>query len=348
MKNVTNQRHRYYIHGSADITIRGLKVPHDSYLYSDIVLFTAADKSAHATLMHDTNLSLNGTWTIDTTNTTAVSEVTGLAGVVSGTSVILSWVDPTNADLKEISITHNQTGGDTPVVVAKGVQTKTFTGLTAGTAYIFTVKTTSTKPVLSTGATVTKTPSDAVAPVDCTKFNVQRSVVLGTKVFFTWTDSVAADLDHVEITHNQTGGGTASSVAAGAQAYTKTGLTAGTTYIFTLKAVDAAGNKSAGITVEVTPFADVTAPANVTSLAASNGVLSSALTWVDPVNEDLDHLEVTWDNGGSAIQKVACSALGYAATALTADTLYTFTVKSVDKAGNKSAGATITATPTAA
>ena len=320
-------------------------VPHGGYLYSDVALFTAADKSAHATLMHDTNLSLNGSWTIDSTNTAADAEVTSLAGVVTGTSVRLTWVDPTNADFDHISITHNQTGGNTPVLVAKGLQTSLFTGLTAGTAYIFTVKTVSTKPVSSTGVTVTKTPADVVAPADCTFPNASRTLGVIT---LSWIDSVAVDLDHVEITHDQAGGSTPIVVAAGVQTKALPKLPQGVTYTYTIKAVDAAGNKSAGVHLIASPYGDVTAPANPTGSAGTNGSLRSVLTWVDPVAADFDHIEITHDQtGGTTPVIVAAGVQTATITGLPASTLCTFTLKSVDVNGNKSAGATTTATPTA-
>jgi uncharacterized protein YjdB len=73
-----------------------------------------------------------------------------------------------------------------------------------------------------------------------------------TQVTLTWIDPADADLDQIEITWTP-GGTTPVNVAKGAQTYTITGLTNGTAYTFTVKAVDTAANKNSGATATVTP-----------------------------------------------------------------------------------------------
>ncbi len=124
------QKYRYHIEGAAAVVIRGITIRPTEFFYSNVPLFTAADFSANPTLRMDTDSNLDGTWVSDTSDDEAPAEVTSLAGTVDPTKVVLTWVDPTIADFDHVSITHNQTGGDTPVLVAKGVQTAVFTGLT--------------------------------------------------------------------------------------------------------------------------------------------------------------------------------------------------------------------------
>jgi len=90
----------------------------------------------------------------------------------------------------------------------------------------------------TTGTTSTDTTAPAnVAGITATPGNGQAVL--------TWTDPADGDFDHVEITWSP--GGTAIiSVAKGSQTYTVTRLTNGTAYTFTIKAVDASGNKSSG------------------------------------------------------------------------------------------------------
>jgi chitodextrinase len=66
------------------------------------------------------------------------------------------------------------------------------------------------------------------------------------QVSLSWTDPADADLDHIEITYTPGGPAQPITVAKGTGTRIVTGLTNGTPYTFTVKAVDAAGNQSAG------------------------------------------------------------------------------------------------------
>ncbi|MBQ7158090.1 MAG: chitobiase/beta-hexosaminidase C-terminal domain-containing protein [Treponema sp.] len=103
---------------------------------------------------------------------------------------------------------------------------------------------------------------------------------------------------------------------------------------------------------------DVVAPANVTNLAATAKDTCVLLTWTDATDNDVYGYEVSY-SGNSAINRtvlpvldeksmvVAPGAGGCYVSGLTNGTEYTFTVKSVDTSGNKSAGVTVKATPVA-
>ena len=99
---------------------------------------------------------------------------------------------------------------------------------------------------------------------------------------------------------------------------------------------------------------DTTAPADVTNLVATNKDASVLLTWEDATDEDVYGYEVTWNksnpiNRSAAMtansMMVAPGAEGCYISNLTNGTEYTFTVKSVDTSGNKSAGVSKTITP---
>jgi hypothetical protein len=189
------------------------------------------------------------------------------------------------------------------------------------------------------GETVTKIP-DATAPEDVT--GLSGTLRAEGRVELTWTDP-DADLDHVEITWSP-GGDDPVTVAKETETWTSSGLPEGTVYTFTVKAVDAAGNKNAGATVTKTP--DATPPTNVTNLDGTPGDAKVTLTWTDPTDADLDHIEITWSPGEATPISVE-GAQTTTITGLTNGTVYTFTVKAVDEAGNKSAGETKALTPLA-
>ena len=113
-------------------------------------------------------------------------------------------------------------------------------------------------------------------------------------------------------------------------------------------------------TITVTQYvdqkADEVAPSNVTNLAASARDGRILLTWTDATDSDVYGYEVTY-SGTSAINRVVLPALnsksmmapqgagGCYVGGLTNGTTYTFTIKTVDTSGNKSAGVTASATP---
>jgi formylglycine-generating enzyme required for sulfatase activity len=94
-------------------------------------------------------------------------------------------------------------------------------------------------------------------------------------------------------------------------------------------------------------LSDTTAPANVTGLSGEHGPGDGevTITWTDPTDVDLDHIEITWDHGGTSPVSVTKGTGTKTITGLTAGTAYTFTVKALDTAGNKSGGATASASP---
>jgi predicted phage tail protein len=95
---------------------------------------------------------------------------------------------------------------------------------------------------------------DATPPAVVTSL----SAAPGNKqVTLSWTDPADADLDRIEITWTGGSGGTATAEKSTAENQANstiiTGLTNGTEYTFTVKAVDATGNKSAGETATEPP-----------------------------------------------------------------------------------------------
>ncbi|MFT4222578.1 formylglycine-generating enzyme family protein [Dysgonomonas sp.] len=186
-----------------------------------------------------------------TADTEAPAEVTFLSGISTDGQVTLNWTDPADNDFERVEISYPQES--TPIMVEKGGQTATITGLINGTVYIFTLKTMDITGNKSTGVATSHTPigtdPDDVTPPE------EVSGLSGTagnmQVVLHWTDPTDADFTKVGITYSP-GGTTAVEVGKGAQTAVITGLSNDTEYTFTLKTVDASGNESAGISSE--PF----------------------------------------------------------------------------------------------
>ena len=94
--------------------------------------------------------------------------------------------------------------------------------------------------------------------------------------------------------------------------------------------------------------ADTTPPDEVDNLDAASGDTYIILSWTDPSDGDLNHLEITHDGeGGSTAVEVDPGDETETIDGLTNGTQYTFTVKTVDDSENVSNGEQISATPAA-
>ena len=98
------------------------------------------------------------------------------------------------------------------------------------------------------------------------------------------------------------------------------------------------------------PPKDTTPPAEVTALTATPGSASVViLSWKNPADDDLYQVEITANPAHGSLKTAIYLAaekgkvVSYSADGLSADTEYTFTVKTVDKSLNKSAGLSKTA-----
>ncbi len=126
-----------------------------------------------------------------------------------------------------------------------------------------------------------------------------------------------------------------------------TGLTASTSYTFSVRARDAAGNVSgASNSVNITTDAslDTQAPSNPTSLAASNIAETTLdLSW----NASSDNVGVTgYDVYQGATNLGTVAGTSTQITGLTASTAYTFSVRARDAAGNVSGASNVVSVTT--
>jgi chitinase len=116
------------------------------------------------------------------------------------------------------------------------------------------------------------------------------------------------------------------------------GFKTGTPYVFTVKAVDAAGNISVAsnqATVLLSAGADTTPPTAPTNLTATNvGSTSVSLRWTAST-DDVGVVVYQIFANGTVVATVPSSTSGTVYN-LTSGNVYTFTVKASDAAGNTS------------
>ncbi|UTC49506.1 DUF4959 domain-containing protein [Treponema vincentii] len=293
-------------------------------------------------------------------DTTAPAEVTELKAVAGNGKVSLSWKNPGDADLYQVEITASPATGtlaNSVYLFAEKGKAMSFTaeGLTNGTAYTFTVKTLDKALNKSTG---TKT-EQAIAPIDTSdktppaEVTELKAIAGDGKVSLSWVNPADADLYQVEISASPAAGTIANSVYLSAEkgkamSFTAEGLTNGTAYTFTVKTIDKALNKSTGVrtaeAVKPIDTSDKTPPAEVTELKATAGDGKVSLSWVNPADADLYQVEISASPAaGTIANSVYLSAekgkaMSFTAEGLTNGTAYTFTVKTIDKALNKSTG----------
>ena len=173
---------------------------------------------------------------------------------------------------------------------------------------------------------------DAQAP--SVPAGLASSNITSSSVNLNWN----ASSDNVGVTGYNVYTNGSNPVSVSGPSVTMTGLSASTSYTFTVSAYDAASNESApgsGINVTTQASADTQAPSVPTGLASSNVTSSSVvLNW----NASNDNVGVTgyyvYTNGSNP---VSASGTSKTISGLSASTSYTFTVSAYDAATNESA-----------
>ena len=273
----------------------------------------------------------------------------------SGTQVSLTWTASTdNVGVTGYRLERCQGVGCSGFTEVATPAAANFadTGLTSGATYLYRVRATDAAGNLSAYSAVASatTPApDAIAP--SVPGSLAGSSTSGTQVSLTWT----ASTDNVGVTGYRlercqgVGCSGFTEVATPAAAnFADTGLTAGATYLYRVRATDAAGNLSAysAVASATTPAPDAIAPSVPGSLAgsATSGTQVS-LTWTastDNVGVTGYRLERCQGIGCADFTEIATpSVTNFADTGLTAGTTYQYRVRATDAASNLSSSSSV-------
>src|SRR5690349_15532138 len=270
------------------------------------------------------------------------SPPTGLTAVAGNGQVSLSWAPPTSNGGAAI-IGYDVFQGGSAVSGLVGGTSYTVTGLSNGTTYSFTVDAVNDAQLHSAqSAPASATP---VAPVTAPGAPAGLTASAGdAQVSLSW-QAPSAEGGAAITSYNVYQGGRKAATVTGTGATMKN-LANGTTYSFTVTAVNSAGEGPASRAASATPAAAITRPGAPNGLAASPGDGKVALAWSPPKS-----------TGGAAITsynvyqggKRVAGVTGTSATVknLSNGTTYSFTVTAVNKAGEGPASGAASATPTA-
>ena len=232
---------------------------------------------------------------------------TNVEGSANGTSVAVSFTSSTGASSYTATASP---GGKTATGTSSPL---TITGLTAGSAYTFSVTSTN-----AGGTSTASTSSSAVTLIPSPPTAVS-GVASGTSVAVSFTASPGATSYTVTSNSGQTATGTSSPI-------TVSGLTAGNTYTFTITATNAGGTSSSSIassSVTLIP----SSPTSVSGTASGTSV-SVAFTGSNGATS----YTVTSSGGQTATGTTSPISV----SGLTAGSSYTFTVTATNTAGTSS------------
>jgi fibronectin type 3 domain-containing protein len=291
----------------------------------------------YALQVHDTS----GNWSPSSTplasatptDLTPPGAPTGLAAVAGDRQVALSWAPAPEPDV----VAHHVLRDGVEVAVVRGATAVTDTGLVDGRSYGYALVAEDGHGNLSPqSAVVSATPVDTTPPAVPTGLTATAGDGV---VDLTWTGDPDA------ATHRVLRDGVVVATVAGA-GHRDTGLVDGTTYRYSLVAVDALGNASAASTPEVTARpTDQTAPAAPTGVTGTPGDGQATLSWTANTEPDLGAYRVLAADGTVAAT-VPAPATQAVVRGLANGTPVSFTVVAVDTSGNPStASAAVTVVP---
>src|SRR5438552_2715690 len=279
----------------------------------------------------------NGAGATPSVDTTAPSMPTGLTAAVAGlTAANLSW----NASTDNVGVTGY-------IVRRNGVQiatptTTSFgdTGLSAATTYSYTVAARDAAGNISPNSTsVSITIADTTPPTTPTGLTAEVAGL--TAANLSWN----ASTDNVGVTGYIVRRNGVQVATPTTTSFAVTGLSAATTYSYTVAARDAAGNISPNSASVSITIADTTPPTTPTGLtAAVAGLTAANLSW----NASTDNVGVTgYIVRRNGVQIATPTTTSFGDTGLSAATTYSYTVAARDAAGNISPDSTSVSVTTA-
>lgn len=261
------------------------------------------------------------------TDTTAPTVPTGLSTLqIMSSSVVLNWT----ASSDDTAVTSYDVYRDAVKVGSSSATSFTDSGLVPTTVYSYTIialdgagnASLASDPLVVTTADPVPLPA---SPVDLAVAQVSES-----SVGLTW----APGLDGAAAASFDIYRGTTKVGSSATPDFTDSGLSAATTYSYTVVALDSFGNASPASAPILATTTDTTAPTAPTGLSAGQVTgTSAAINWAASTdNVSVAHYDVYRDT----IKIGSTQTTSYSDTGLASTTSYSYTVVAVDAAGNVS------------
>jgi fibronectin type 3 domain-containing protein len=323
-----------------NIGVTGYRVLRGSVLIATTTTTTYSDVSAPQGASHEFsvqavdaagNVGAASKITATVADTTAPTATGKPTITFNGTQVIVAWTAGSdNVGVKSYTVLR-----DGVVIGSTTTLSYTDTTVVQGRTYAYTVKAVDAAGNQSvSSATTSATAPDTIAPATVAK---PTATLSGNSIIVAW----AATTDNVAVVRYEIWRGGTYLATTTARTYTDTTVKQGSTYTYTVRAVDAANNKGAqSVATTSLTVRDTTAPMTPTGLTATSSKTRTVqLNW----NASTDNVAVTGYRiyrGTTLIATVSASTLSYTVTGLSSNTTYGFTVRAIDAAGNVSASST--------
>jgi titin len=294
---------------------------------------------------------------ISTSAFTLPDAPTSLAATGANASVLLSWIAPLNTNGSPVSgyrVERSTDGGNTWIVAIANTGNSgtnvVVNNVTNGVSYSFRVSAINAAGAGGVSNTAAATPlTTPSAPTNVTAIAGDTVVALAWDVP---TNNGGSTISSYSVERSSNGGVTWTAIASGVSVttYGDSSLTNGTTYLYRVSAVNAAGTGSSSAGVAAVPAAKASAPTSVVATPGSGAVI---LTWTAPSSTGGSPItgykvEMSEDDGetwSTAILDTQTSSTYASVNGLAPGQLYAFRVSAINSAGVGSASSNVTGTP---